>query len=361
MIYAHPLLVLTGIAGTLGIILALADYYLANYGECQIKINDDRELKVKGGNTLLAGLLDNKIFLPSACGGRATCGFCKCKIKEGGGPLLPTELPFLSKQEIRSNTRMACQIKVKSAIDIFISEVLLSVREFKTQVEEIKDLTHDIKEIVLKLIEPDTISFKPGQYVQYQIPNTIEYRAYSVSSMPSQNDRIELITRLVPEGVCTTYMHHVLEEGDEAVVTGPYGEFYLHEESSKEIICIAGGSGLAPVKSIVYHLFEKGTDRKITFFFGAREVRDLYYREEFEKLAREHENFTYIPAISNPSPGDNWSGETGYIHRCLKKYLDNKEGNKEAYLCGPPVMIDAAIEVLHEIGISNNDIYFDKF
>lgn len=358
--YISPLAVLIGIAAVLGIVLALADYYLANYGDCRIKVNNDKDFVVKGGNTLLAGLLDNKIFLPSACGGRATCGFCKCGVNEGGGVLLPTELPFLSKQEIRDNTRMACQIKVRSDIDIFIEESLLSVKEFKTQVEAINDLTYDIKEVVLKINEPDTIAFKPGQYVQYQIPGTSEYRAYSVASMPSQADTVELITRLVPEGVCTTYMHNVLEEGDEAVLTGPYGEFYLREDSDKEIICIAGGSGLAPIKSIVYHLFEKGTDRKITFFFGAREVKDLYYREEFEQLDREHANFTFVPALSKPSADDNWTGETGFVHLCMNKYID-AASEKEAYLCGPPIMIDASVGALNELGIGQQDIYFDKF
>ena len=360
MTYLNPLLVLIGIAGTLGIILAVADHYLVNYGECQVNVNDDKDLTVKGGNTLLAALLDNKIFLPSACGGRATCGFCKCQIIEGGGPVLPTELPFLSKQELKNDTRMACQIKVKSDVNVSIPESLLMAKEFKTTVGKINDLTHDIKEIVLKIEEPEEISFKPGQYVQYQIPNSMEYRAYSVSSMPSQSDTIEIITRLVPEGVCTTYLHHVLEEGDEAVVTGPYGEFYLREDSPKDIICIAGGSGLAPIKSIVYYLFENGTDRKIIFFFGARAIRDLYYRKEFEQLDKEHENFTFVPALSNPLPEDNWSGETGFIHLCMNKYIDSGE-NKEAYLCGPPVMIDASIETLHELGINDDNIYFDKF
>ena len=360
MIYANPLIVLVGIALLLGIILALADHFFANYGDCKIEVNSDKELIVKGGNTLLAGLLDNKIFLPSACGGRATCGFCKCKVNSGGGAILPTELPFLSKHEKKDGTRMACQIKIRSDIDIAIPETLLSVKEFKTTVEEINDLTHDIKEVVMKLAEPETISFKPGQYIQYQIPDTVEYRAYSVSSIPSQTDRVEIITRLVPEGVCTTYLHNVLSEGDEAVVTGPYGEFYLQEDSEKEIVCIAGGSGLAPIKSIVFHLFEKGTNRKITFFFGAREVKDLYYRKEFEKLAEEHENFNYVPALSNPVPADNWTGETGFVHLCLKNHLD-KTSEKEAYLCGPPVMIDASVSALQVFGINDKDIYFDKF
>ncbi len=360
MIYASPLIVLVGIAAVLGIILALADHFFANYGECRIDINDDKEFTVKGGNTLLAGLLDNKIFLPSACGGKATCGFCKCQVKSGGGAILPTELPFLSKLEKKDGTRMACQIKVRSDIDISIPETLLSVKEFRARVEEINDLTHDIKEAVLKLEEPETISFKPGQYIQYQVPDTAEYRAYSVSSKPSQNDRVEIITRLVPEGVCTTYLHNVLSEGDEAIITGPYGEFYLQEDSEKEIVCIAGGSGLAPIKSIVFHMFEKGTSRKITFFFGARGVKDLYYREEFEKLAEEHENFNYVPALSNPAQSDNWTGETGFVHLCLEKYLD-KTSEKEGYLCGPPVMIDASVSVLKELGIKDKDIYFDKF
>lgn len=360
MIYLKPLLVLIGIAGTLGIVLALADYYLANYGVCKLIINGDREFEVKGGNTLLAGLLDKKIFLPSACGGRATCGFCKCQVKRGGGPLLPTETPFLSKQEINNNVRMACQIKVKADIEISIPESLLEVKEFKTRLEKISDLTYDIKAFLLKLEGPDTISFKPGQYVQFQIPNTIEYRAYSISSLPSQNRHVELISRLVPEGVCTTYMHNILKQWDGAIITGPYGEFYLREDSHKDIICVAGGSGLAPIKSIIFHLFEKGTGRKVIFFFGARSLRDLYYRKEFEKLALEHENFTYIPALSSPALGDNWTGEKGYIHLCIPKYIKNGI-NKEAYLCGPPVMIDSAIPVLHKLGISDKDIYFDKF
>lgn len=359
MEYASPLLVLVGIAGLLGLVLACADHYLASYGDCKVKINNDKEFTMKGGNTLLAGLLDNKIFLPSACGGRATCGFCKCQIKDGGA-ILPTELPFLSKQEIKTDTRMACQIKVRSDVEIEVPESLLSVKEFKTVVARISDLTHDIKEVEMKILEPDTVSFKPGQYVQFQIPNTSEYRAYSVASVPSKNGTIELITRLVPEGVCTTYMHNILNEGDEAMVTGPYGDFYLREDSSREIVCIAGGSGLAPIKSIVFHLFEKGTDRKIIFFFGAREVKDLYYRDEFEKLAKEYENFRFVPAISNPSPEDNWTGETGFVHLCLPKYLD-KESDKEAYLCGPPVMLDSSISVLNDFGITDDNIYFDKF
>lgn len=360
MDYANPLIVLIGIAGVLGIILAVADHYFASYGDCNVKINNDKEITMAGGNTLLAGLLDNKIFLPSACGGKATCGFCKCTVNSDAGPLLPTELPFLSKQEIKSNTRMACQIKVRADIDITVSESLLSVKEFMTKVSRISDLTHDIKEVEMTLLEGDTISFKPGQYVQFQIPGTSEYRAYSVASAPSKKNTIELITRLVPEGVCTTYMHNILNEGDEAVVTGPYGDFYLQENSTKEIVCIAGGSGLAPIKSIVYHLFEKGTDRKITFFFGAREVKDLYYREEFEKIAKEHPNFRFVPAVSNPTPSDNWTGETGFVHLCMEKYLD-RESKKEAYLCGPPVMIDSSVDILHGFNISDRDIFFDKF
>lgn len=360
MLYTNPILVLVGIAGALGIILALADHYFVNYGECHIKINNDKDITIKGGNSLLSGLIANKIFLPSACGGRATCGFCRCTVKSGGGPLLPTELPFLSKQEIRNNVRISCQIKVKSDVDMWVSETMLSVKEFNTRVEKINDLTHDIKEIIMKIETPNVISFKPGQYVQFKIPNTNEFRAYSVASKPSQKDYIELIARLIPEGVCTTYMHHVLKEGDEAVATGPYGDFYLQENSTKDIICIAGGSGLAPIKSIVFHLFEKGTDRNVIFFFGSREARDLYYRKEFEALAKKYKNFRYVPAISNPSPSDNWTGETGYIHLCIEKYVD-KETEKEAYLCGPPLMIDAAVETLYKLGVKHNDIFFDKF
>jgi Na+-transporting NADH:ubiquinone oxidoreductase subunit F len=360
MEYIWPIIIMVAIAGTLGIILALVDYFLGTYGPCNITLNKDKVLDVIGGNTLLSYLFDNKIFIPSACGGKATCGFCKVQIYEGGGLVLPTETPFLSKIELKDDVRLSCQVKVKTDMDIFISEDLLFAKEFKAIVEEIEDLTHDIRRFRFKLLEPNIIEFKPGQYIQFQIPKTDEFRAYSVGSKPSHTNFVELLVRLIPDGLCTTYMFNVLKEGDNATLTGPYGDFYLRGESTKDIICVAGGSGVAPVRSIVNHLFEKGTDRKVTYFFGAREKKDCYYMEEFQQIEKEHQNFKFVPALSMPTPEDEWKGETGFIHLSIEKYIKDFS-NVEAYLCGPPPMIDAVINYLTSKGVKESDIHFDKF
>lgn len=360
MAYIWPIIIMIAIAGALGIILALVDYFLGTYGPCDITLNKDKIINVIGGNTLLTYLIDNKIFIPSACGGKATCGFCKVKVTEGGGLVLPTETPFLSRKELKDAVRLSCQVKVKSDMDIFIPEDLLFAKEFKTLVEEIEDLTHDIKRFKFKLLEPNIIEFKPGQYIQFQIPKTAEFRAYSIGSKPSHNDFVELLVRLIPDGLCTTYMFNVLKQGDEATLTGPYGDFYLREESTKDIICVAGGSGVAPIRSIVYHLFEKGTDRKVTYFFGARQKRDCFYMEEFQQLEKEHPNFKFVPALSMPVPEDKWTGETGFIHLSIEKHIKDFS-NVEAYLCGPPPMIDAVINLLTSKGVKESDIHFDKF
>lgn len=355
-----PIIVMVSISATLAMLLAFADKYIASYGECKIVINKENELIVEGGNPLLAYLTDNKIFIPSACGGKGTCGYCKLKVLEGGGPVLPTETPYLTRQDILHSIRIACQVKVKNDVELTIPEDLLAAQQFKAIIEKIDDLTHDIKRIYFKLIEPNQIKFKPGQYIQFCIPDTNEYRAYSVASQPSITDKIELMVRLVPGGLCSTYMHEALEEGDEAYITGPYGEFFLHEESTKNIICVGGGCGMAPIKSILNHLLEKGTKRKIIYFFGARQKRDLFYTEELEALEKKYENFTYIPALSEPVPEDNWTGEVGLITEVMQKYLEYDK-NQEAYLCGPAPMIDAAIGVLTPKGINVNEIYYDKF
>jgi Na+-transporting NADH:ubiquinone oxidoreductase subunit F len=360
MIPWTAIVVLSAVAGGLGVVLALLDRYLGTYGECKIYINDNEPLVVQGGNSILQYLIDHKIFIPSACGGRATCGFCKLKVLEGGGLVLPTETPFLSKDEIRQGVRLVCQVKVKQDVRLVIPEAYLKVQRFRTQVTEMEDLTHDIKRIVLKLLEPDTIESKPGQYIQFEVPGTNEFRAYSMSSPPSWKHAIEIIVRLVPGGLCTGYIFHRLKVGDMIYVTGPYGDFYLREDSQRDIICVAGGSGVAPIKSIITHLFEKGTTRRVTYFFGARAVKDLYFYHECLELARKHPNFTYVAALSAMDPGDQWDGETGFIHTIVDKMISTCE-NTEAYLCGPPVMIDAVIEVLKRKGMPESNIYFDKF
>lgn len=360
MVFLIPVITMVSLSAALAAFLAFADKYIVNYGECKIIINKDSELTVDGGNSLLTYLVDNKIYMPSACGGKGTCGYCKLKVLEGGGPVLPTETPYLSKQDILHSVRLACQVKVKNNLELAIPEDLLAAQQFKTVIEKIDDLTHDTKRIVFKLIEPKKLEFKAGQYIQFCIPDTTEFRAYSIASRPSITDRVELMIRLVPGGLCSTFIHESLEEGDEVYVTGPYGEFFLHEESNRDIICVGGGCGMAPINSIINHLFEKGAKRKITYFFGARQKKDLFLTEQLREYEKKYENFTYIPALSEPTTEDNWSGEVGFITQVMQKHL-KYDKNREAYLCGPPPMIDAAISVLASKGVSTNEIYYDKF
>ncbi|MCQ9206902.1 MAG: 2Fe-2S iron-sulfur cluster binding domain-containing protein [Omnitrophica bacterium] len=360
MIFITPVLVMVSIAAALAGLLAFADKYIASYGECKIVINKGKELIVEGGNALLSYLVDNKIFIPSACGGKGTCGYCKLKVLEGGGPLLPTETPYLTKQEVLHSVRLACQVKIKRDVELAIPEDLLAAEQFKSVIEKIEDLTHDIKRFVFKLSGSSKINFKAGQYVQFCIPDTTEFRAYSIASDPGTKDRVELMVRLVPGGLCSTYMHEALEVGDEACLTGPYGEFFLQENSKKDIICVGGGCGMAPIKSIINHLFATNAAQNITYFFGARQKKDLFYTEELERFEKKHKNFEFVPALSEPAKEDEWTGEVGFITQVMQKHLKYNK-NQEAYLCGPPPMIDAAIGILTSKGININDIYYDKF
>ena len=351
-----------GISLVLATIIIVASKFLAEYGPCKLTVNEDKTIEVTGGYTLLSSLISNKIFIPSACGGRGTCGYCKLTILDGGGPVLPTERPYLTPKELDENVRLSCQVKVKSDMQITVPEEYLSIQEFMAEVLYSKDLTYDMKEIRFTLKEPSTIKFKPGQYIQFNIPTKNDetiYRAYSISSPPSTQNEVELIVRLVPGGIGSTYIHS-LKEGDEVNISGPYGEFFLQERSDYDIICVGGGAGMAPLKAIIYSLFERETNRKVDLYFGVRSMKDLFYIEEFDKLAKEHSNFHYSYALSDPEETDKWEGETGFIHLVLDKLI--KEGEKkEAYLCGPPVMIDAVIKVLNEKGVSQDHIYYDKF
>ncbi|MBN1795013.1 MAG: 2Fe-2S iron-sulfur cluster binding domain-containing protein [Candidatus Omnitrophica bacterium] len=359
----QPILILGGISGFLGIVLAICDKLFADYGTCKIIINENAEgaLEVKGGDTLLSALLSNKIFIPAACGGKATCGFCKVQVKSDVGEVLPTEKTWLTKKDIRNGVRLACQVKVKHDIEIAVPEELLHVQEFTGRVAGITDLTHDIKGFVFKLAHPPAISFKPGQYIQFKIPGTDEYRGYSLANMPTgQDSEIELMVRLIPGGLCTPYMHNELEVGDEVTFTGPYGDFYLREDTDREIVCIAGGCGVAPIKSIVTYLFNKKSQRTVWFFFGARQTRDIYCADIFGDMQARYKNFSFIVALSHAEPGEGWTGETGFIHGAVDKYI-SEGSEKDCYLCGPPLMIDACMKVLMAKGIPESQIYFDKF
>ncbi|MDZ7262890.1 MAG: FAD-binding oxidoreductase, partial [candidate division KSB1 bacterium] len=304
---------IAGINGILATLLVIAERFLANYGERKILINREKELHIPGGSTLLATLNSQKIFLPSACGGRGTCGYCKCKIIEGAGPLLPTEAPLLTKEEIANQIRLACQVKVKQDLKIEIPEELFAIQEFVAEVALIKDLTYDIKLLRLNLIEPAEISFKSGQYVQLQskpykgVKESVS-RAYSIASPNSEKSYIDLIIRLVPEGICTTWVHYYLQEKELVKFVGPMGNFYLREGTG-EIILVAGGSGMAPMVSILEEIATRKIPRKVTYFFGAVSKKDLFYLEEMAQLQKRIPDFTFVPALSQPEPEDEWQGE----------------------------------------------------
>lgn len=344
----------------IAVLLIIAERLLVTYGECKIAINKEKILTVNGGDSLLSYFAQNKIFIPSACGGKATCGYCKVEVLSGGGHILPTEEVFIRREDRLKGIRLACQVRVKNDVEVLIAEDLLQAKEYRTRILQITDLTHDIKQVAMQLSEPAEINFKPGQYVQFRIPQADEFRAYSVASSPSQKNVIELIVRRVAGGLCSTYIHEVLDVDDEITITGPYGDFYLREDSSREIVCIGGGCGMAPIRSIILHLAERNMPRKITYFFGARSKKDLFYTEFFKEIENKYPHFKYIPVLSEPRPDDKWTGETGFVTQAVERLI-HSNGNTEGYLCGPPPMIDAAIKVLTKKGVQEIRIYYDKF
>ena len=355
------------ISGVLATLLVIAEYYLANYGECKIDINDgDKVLTVQGGASLLASLGRGKIFLPSACGGRGTCGYCKCKVLDGVGPLLPTEEPLLEQTEIDSSTRIACQVKVKQDIKISVPEELFNIKQYDAQVTLIQDLTYDIKLLRMKLNEPTEITFKAGQYAQlqtkpYEKVRDVVSRAYSIASPPYEKNHIDLMVRLVPEGICTTWVHNHVQEGEQVTLIAPVGDFFLRE-GEREIVMVAGGSGMAPLASMLYDIAENPINRPITYFFGAVTIKDIFYVEEMQELEKRIPNFRFVPALSSPAPEDNWEGETGLITAPLENYLKGKDNaGVHAYMCGSPGMINACIGVLTRNGLNKSDIFFDPF
>ena len=356
--------VICGINTVLAVLLILAEATIANYGECKVAVNDQKTLVVAGGRSLLAVLKEERIFIPSACGGRGSCGLCKVTVLEGAGPLLPTELPWLTPEERKGQLRLACQVKVKRDLRIRIPEALFNVKQYRTKVVGLEDLTHDIKQVTLELIEPEEMTFTAGQFIQFEVPpyaltDEPVYRAYSVASSPAEKRRIELEIRYVPNGICTTYVHQHLKRGDTVTINGPYGEFRLHD-SDREMICIAGGSGMAPIKSILLEMERTRNPRRCRYFFGARSKRDLFVVEDMLRFQKNLPDFTFIPALSAPAPEDGWEGETGLITEVVGRHV--KDASKaEAYLCGNPLMIDACVKMLGAMGMPETNIFYDKF
>jgi Na+-transporting NADH:ubiquinone oxidoreductase subunit F len=358
------ILVLAALGGVLALLLVIADAVIANYGECRITINQERKETVQGGASLLSSLMSKKIFIPSACGGRGTCAYCKVKVKEGGGPLLPFEEPYLSPKEREQGIRLSCQVKVRSDMAIEIPEELFNIREYRATVDKITDLTYDIKGIRFKLIEPDSIKFRAGQYIQLRAPKyegnkEDTYRAYSMSSPPREKNVVETVIRLVPNGICTTWVFNHMKEGDEVLMNGPYGEFFLRPTDTR-IVFVAGGSGFAPFKAMLLEQGDEINRRGARFFFGARAVKDLFYTDMMKDIEKKLPNFKFLPALSQPDPDDKWEGEQGLITEVLDRHIEDA-ANTEFYLCGSPGMIDACLKVMHSKGAKDDVIFYDKF
>ncbi len=359
------ILIISSIGALFALLLELADTFIANYGECHISVNREKDLVVQGGNPLLFSLMQEGIFIPSACGGKGTCAYCKVKVLEGGGPILPTETPYLSEDEQKANVRLSCQVKVRNDLVIEIPEELFGIKEFRVRVDRIVDLTPYIKGITFGVLSPEEgIIYKPGQYVQLEVPKyklskEPEYRAFSMSSVPEDPHSIELYIGLVNKGIVSTYVHEYLRESEQLVMRGPFGDFF-YRESDRDILLIATGTGLAPIMSILRTIRSAQIQRKITLFFGCRRQEDLYCVEELKELEQQLSDFTFIPTLSREAEDSPWKGKRGRVTDLIEDLVPEK-ADYDVYICGNPEMVDSSTELLRAKGIPEDQIYFDKF
>ena len=316
------------------------------------------------GRPLLFALMSERIFIPSACGGRASCGQCKVRVLSGAEGYAAEELPLIPEKDRQRGVHLACQVRIGAETRVEIPETSLRARQYKSRVTFIRDLAPDMREVTVELIGPDRMPFKAGQYVQFLIPGTEQdaqplFRAYSIASPPSSSGRLTLVFQKIPGGVCSSYVFERLRASDEVAVNGPFGEFYLRE-SERDIIFVAGGSGMAPLRGMLTDMAEKRITRAITCYFAARTAPDLFYLDEMRSLESELPHFRFVPVLSNPRPQDGWEGEKGGIASALNRLLPGLTRH-EAYLCGSPGMIDASMGVLRAKGLSEDLIFYDKF
>ncbi len=359
------ILIIGGLGALFALLLELAYHFIANYGECRITINQEKELIVQGGNPLLFSLMEEGIFIPSACGGKGTCAYCKVKVLEGGGPILPTETPYLTEKEQAEHVRLSCQVKVRNDLAIELPEDLFLIKEFKVKVSRIQDLAPYIKGVTLEILSPEEgISFKPGQYIQLEVPKyklskEPEYRAFSMSSSSKDTHSVELYVGRVEKGVVSTYVHEYLREGEELVMRGPFGDFY-YRDSERSILMIATGTGLAPLMSILRHIRTAKIQRKVTLFFGTRTEADLYCMEELREMEKQLFAFTFIPTLSREVEGSQWEGKRGRVTDLIDDLIP--EGSDyDVFICGNPDMVDSCVDRVVIKGIPEDHIYFDKF
>ncbi|MCH7959500.1 MAG: NADH:ubiquinone reductase (Na(+)-transporting) subunit F [Candidatus Hydrogenedentes bacterium] len=387
-------------------VLILAKRQLVATGDVTILINDDpsKAIHAAAGNTLLNLLAEEKIFIPSACGGKGACGVCRVTIKEGGGAMLPTELGFITRGEAREGCRLSCQVKVKQDMKIEIPAEIFSVRKWECTVRSNHNVATFIKELVLELPEGEVVPFRAGGYIQIECPPHVseykdmdieeEYRedwdnfnfwkyksvveesverAYSMANYPEEAGVIMLNVRIAsppprapegtPPGIMSSYIFN-LKPGDKVIISGPFGEFFARDTKA-EMIFIGGGAGMAPMRSHIFDQFRRlHTDRKVSFWYGARSLREAFYIEDFDSIASENENFEWHLALSEPLPEENWEGYIGFIHQvlydnCLKDHPSPEDC--EYYICGPPMMNTAIISMLHDLGVEDENILFDDF
>ncbi len=362
MAFLLTILIISSIGAGLATILVLCEKYVVNYGPCKVTINGEKQLDIIGGKPLLSVLRDEKVFIPSACGGRGTCGVCKVKVIDGGGPVLATETPFLTKEEQADNVRLSCQVKVRNDMAIEIPDELFNVREYSAVCAQIEDLTYDMKRFRFELKDPPTVKFTAGQYMQLLTPrykgnNEEVYRAYSIASDPAADNIVELIIRRVPNGICTTWCFDHLKEGDPVNMNGPYGDFRL-SDTDAPMVFVAGGSGMAPFVSILHHMRNNNINRKVKYFFGGNTPRDLCLDEQMKEFEKALDGFEFFPVVGNPE--DNWTGEAGLVTEAVQRNY-NDLSSHEGYLCGSPGMIDAAIKVFISLGMPEQKVYYDKF
>lgn len=405
------LTITTGVVAFLALILALvalllvARSKLVASGNVTITVNDDpsRSLTVPSGSTLLNTLANQQIFIPSACGGKGSCGVCKVEVHSGGGALLPTETSHVKPGEARRGVRLSCQVKVKENMSIHIEESIFGVRRWKCKVRSNENVATFIKELVLELPPGEEVPFRAGGYIQIEAPPyDLQYanydigaeyredwekfglfevkavskepiqRAYSMANYPLESGIIMLNVRIatpplrttgIPAGVMSSYIFS-LKPGDEVTIAGPFGEFFA-KETKNEMCFIGGGAGMAPMRSHIFDQFRRlHTDRKVTFWYGARSLKEAFYVEDFDMIQRENPNFHWTLALSEPRPEDNWTGATGFIHDVLyKEYLSKHKAPEEIeyYLCGPPMMLAACTKMLESLGVERDNIAYDDF
>ena len=430
MPYVWALVVFSGVILALSGMLIYARKKLVPQGEVKIIVNGDEEnpLMVQPGSTLLTVLSEQSVFLPSACGGGGTCAMCECHVYEGGGDVLPTEMNHLTRKEAAEKKRLACQVKVREDMKISVPEEVFGIKKWECEVIGNYNVASFIKEFVVKLPEGESLDFESGGYIQIDVPEVVvdfkniditahpdhhddpmkfksewdkynlwdlkmvneeeQFRAYSMANHPAEGNIVKLNIRIatppwdrakngwmdVNPGVCSSYVFG-LKPGDKCVISGPYGEFFI-KETKKEMVYIGGGAGMAPLRSHLFHLFHtlKTTDRKVSYWYGGRTKRELFYVDEFRKIEEEFPNFKFHIALDNPLPEDNWQekesidapgdGFKGYIMPVVvEQYLkDHPEPEEvEYYFCGPPMMNKSVIDALDSLGVPEENIAFDDF